>query len=108
ERRRAAKGVAEPAPRPGPPSAEVDAPAAVAEAEATTSETAIPEYASAAMAVAENGVTPEATVGAIVAEPVPMAEAAVAETPTVEAPTVETPTIDESAPLACASTRRRR
>jgi len=99
-----AEAVAESAAPAGAPSAEVDAPAAVAEAEATTSETAIPEDASAAMAMADNAMTPEATVGAIVAEPVPMAEAAVAETPTVEAPTVETPTIDESAPLASAMT----
>lgn len=79
------------------PAAPAEAPAA--EAEATTTETAIPEDASAAMGMVDNAMTPDATVGAIVAEPAPTVEA-----PAAEAPTVETPTIDESAPLAAAMT----
>jgi len=50
-------------------------------------------HAETAPVMSDTAMTPEATIGAIVAEPAP----------TVETPTVETPTVDESAPIASAA-----
>lgn len=65
----------------------------VAEATTDTPVTAEAQPAeTAASERSEEAMSPEATVGAIVAEPTPMADT----------PTVETPTVDENAPLASA------
>jgi hypothetical protein len=75
---------------PTPEAAVAEAPVAEVAAEPAP-ETSIPADAAAAMSMVDTAMTPEATVGSIVADPTP-------------APTVETPTIDENAPLAAAAT----